>query len=436
MAKSGAMNDGVLLATRFRLGNQVMQRVIQRKIGLPGDYLDDLSSAKAIFNRSTWVQIVNKYRQYHVTKKPATELTLIGEMLTLIDDWIGSVQNEVGTAQPSRADTEKRKRLQNLKLALQAEKPKVEEGINKRKIFEELGVPLSYLDELTSADFDHLWTAHLALGEGDVGKADAALAKLKASIGDVVNMLRTALMRRHLGQIDPKLAKMVDKPDYRVKDWQTETDAHTRIMSLDPAGNVVGNAKMFQQDSTKKTLKGLSETEVAALTGYSGSYYTQYNNALRGEVGTANFDHEKLALTQVTISALNKLKPYKGTCFRHDNLFSGFKELNRVGATVSDMAFFSSTYDHAAIAQAIIPSSHEVLQILTSKNGRKIEQASVAWFEREVLFKPGTSFTVTARFDRNADDSWTPTLSDAAKGYLDEDPFKDKVKVIVFKMEA
>ena len=366
-----------------------MQRLIQRKIDLPGDYLDDMTSKKAKVNRSTWVQIVDKYRAYYTTKKAQTELPLINEMLALIASWIGSVQYEVVTQQLSASDQEKRKRLLSLKTALLAEKPKVEERINKRKLFEEVGIPESYLDELTSADFDLLWSAHVALGNGDVGTADAALTQLKASIGDVVNMLKSALMRRHIGQIDPQMAKMMNKPDYRVKDWQTETSAHVRLGSIDPKGNVLQNATMFHQDANKKTLKVLTETEVGALTGYSGGHYVKYNNPLRNDVGSGNFDHEQLALTQVTVSALNKLKPYKGLCFRHDNNFAGFTELTRVGATVSDMAFYSSTYDHAAIAQAMIPSTHEVLQVLTSKSGRKIEEASVAWFEKEVLFKPG-----------------------------------------------
>ena len=46
-----------------------------------------------------------------------------------------------------------------------------------------------------------------------------------------------------------------------------------------------------------------------------------------------------LGYSQNVVSAINKLPVYPGNVYRHGNFFSGYKELNRPGAVLTDLAF-------------------------------------------------------------------------------------------------
>jgi hypothetical protein len=119
--------------------------------------------------------------------------------------------------------------------------------------------------------------------------------------------------------------------------------------------------------------------------------------------------------------------------YRHTGIFAGYKELNQRGATVSDMGFQSSTKDQNFAATAA--EKHDVLEIIESKTGRDVEEMS-KFKEGEVLFKPGTRFQITKRFDLvQGTTTWNPPLDTDAATYLANDMKKALVRIIVFKQE-
>lgn len=419
---------------------------IQRKLALAPDRFKNLISTTATLDNSTFVQIRDKYAEYLKMDQPADEVLAMRRMQVLIKAWEG----KNGSSRKAN-DLTKQQLLRDLDAAIQAELPQAITKAHKWHLTRTIGLPAAYLDTWKDADVDTLGKASQALGRGDVPAADQHLTLLRASIGAAVNLIKSALLGHHIGKVDPEMAKAMGDPEYKlgkhdhhraithIGDLATARGKSADAGELGAFGAVykgmAGAALDRQMKAKSKKIRGLDTAEATAILGYSTPLFGEYNNPLRSDLGTKKFDENKQALTKATISGLNKLKPLKATLFRHNGIFPGYKELNQPGATVSDMGFMSSTKSHFVAGTA--GKQHQVLEIIESKTGKDVSEVSTFPHEMEVLFKPGTRFQITKRFDKNAlNSTWNPALDPEATKYLAADAKKDELEIIMFKKEV
>jgi len=435
-------------ASRARVPVTREEPVIQRKLTLAKDRFEKLTSTKAALTQSTFAQLADTYAKYLKMDQPTEEYDALRRMKRLAITWRMS-------AKPASDYSAKRQLVKELEDQIKRELPIGEAKVHKQHLCEEIGLPAAYLNTWKDADVTTLGEASQALKRGDVSAADQYLTQLRASIGDVVNLIKSALLSRHIGKVDPKMAKVLGNAHYKLKKADAGKAlshvaglAHARASAKDADKEEIKNfgplykdvplaAHERQQKSNSKQIKGLAPAEATAILGYTTPLFGEYSNPLRKDLGTKKFDENKQALTKATMSGLNKLKPLKATLYRHIGIFAGYKELNQPGATVSDMGFMSSTKSHFVAGNA--GAQHDVLEIIESKTGRDVSEVSTFPHEMEVLFKPGTRFQITRRYDKDqvhTPDVWHPNLSEDAAKYLAADSKKAKLQIIVFKKEV
>jgi hypothetical protein len=241
----------------------------------------------------------------------------------------------------------------------------------------------------------------------------------------------------------------MDDPAFAVTDKAVRQAGKARIVAMlqDPSfatkkaqGLVAADYATAKQRALVKKAAApafgpLTNKEVAFLYHYTSDLYSGFNAPLRGEIGQVAFDAGKLAVTQITISGLNKLPAYTGLCYRHVGIFPGYEELNRQGGIVSDMGFMSTAKEQSGCSKG--GAAHDVLEIIQVKTGRLVKD--IAYFgtgEEEVLVKPGTRFKVNKRFDK-VGNRWRPDLTPEALSFLNkETTYKDTIKMILFKSEV
>ncbi len=353
------------------------------------------------------------------------------------------------------------------------------------RLITSLGLPLDFVAALDSNTLDHLVAADKALGDGDAKKSEATFLLLSVSIPAIWPLIKSALIRKHLDKISPIMAKALSpgftyddpdaknafgpQPDYLKDDIDEafkgfegkhnlgagksviEAEANKTFGKGDKATpkHLPGWSKDFKKRQAweKKNVnlddfRNLPEHEQYALVDYSkGS--GKYNAPLRGDL--KDMGKDEISKTLSLISALNRLPPYNGFVYRHDNLFSGFSEANKVGASTTDMAFLSTTKDASSLKKIDGNEGEpEVLIVLQSKTGRFIKPISrfnnfFSGDENEVLFKPGVRFRITRRFDAangSAGPANFPKEMDAElKGALEQDVKKNHIKIVLKKVE-
>lgn len=130
-------------------------------------------------------------------------------------------------------------------------------------------------------------------------------------------------------------------------------------------------------------LRGYTDDVVNPATGLRD--YQAMNQALRGgdPAQLAQYD----AYIRSATSALNQLPPNPGTVFRGANLPPDVLANYRVGETVTERAFTSTSSDPAQS----FPGTQFVIN---STSGRNVAGASAIPSESEILFRPGTQFEV------------------------------------------
>ncbi len=356
------------------------------------------------------------------------------------------------------------------------------------KKLKKLGLPEAYIKTLTQPQVDMILITDKALEDGDLGKADTGMTLLKEALPATFTLLSGNMMRKNIGKLNPELAKAITKPKYKQKDQDMiakgDLYAHEGELDKEKKDFAKGFDTQVENFETPKHNKGwvkknvdfgsyksLKKHEKSAIFSYSG-YFQKFNVPLRGNVSPgeedaakeegpgvaenngysdpakkpsgAKFSTGSLALTQNLISALNRLPPFKGMVYRHDSNFSGFSQLNQVGATVTDMAFVSSTKDPEALQEISGSGKPEVLSLIKSKSGRYVTPGSAVQHENEVLFKPGTQFKVTKRVDAHevpagngmTKKAWPVRMDSELKTILDIDQEKPKVKIVVKKEEV
>ncbi len=145
-----------------------------------------------------------------------------------------------------------------------------------------------------------------------------------------------------------------------------------------------------------------------------------------------------LGYSQNVVSAINKLPVYPGNVYRHGNFFSGYKELNRPGAVLTDLAFASTTFRPESLQEQF---GKDYTEVIDSKTGRWIKPISAAPGEDEVLLKPGPRLRVKARYDKasagegNVEKGWAgapPEVMDV----ISKDPTGQKIRTVTIKEEV
>jgi hypothetical protein len=374
---------------------------------------------------------------------------------------------------------------------------------------QELGLPIAYASTLDKVVLTLISRANKAMGEGKLGIADQALADMKGRLpAGTFGLIKSTLMFKHIGQINPQLHAVLNNPAYKqtsnsemadkghqkaggegsVADFEFSLnvykknhanphsdDSNSEYKKLSDRDNVpvdkVKSTWMKRLKWEKENVKvedfaNLGKHEKSALSKYTGNY-KDLNVPLRGNLAPtteaeqpgdvpdpdagngrtkrnpdAKFDTANLAITQNLLSALNKLPPYKGLVYRHDADYPGFRELNQVGAVVTEFVFASTTREAKSLKQVANSGLPEVLQVMQSKSGRFIKPGSnfntISEDENEVLFKPGTRFKVTKRVAANINGNqktWPQDMDPELKKALDQDREKHQVKIVLKKEE-
>lgn len=178
------------------------------------------------------------------------------------------------------------------------------------------------------------------------------------------------------------------------------------VLSKNPAFQKI----YIELSGTRYMAKYISLEEEAILRFYTtNNGYRNFNQALRGEIAlTEEFKIQKELMNK----ALNKLPKYKAEDFlyRIENLTPNqIDEYYKVGKTIENKHFTSSSYSEEAIIEAMRNREYTVLIKIKGKNGRLIEELSTLKKEQEVLFKSNTKFKVKeVGYDYNPLEPWKP----------------------------
>lgn len=181
---------------------------------------------------------------------------------------------------------------------------------------------------------------------------------------------------------------------------------YVEVLSKNPAFQKI----YIELSGTRYMAKYISLEEEVILRFYTtNSGYRNFNQALRGEIAlTEEFKIQKELMNK----ALNKLPKYKTEDFlyRIENLTNKqIDEYYKVGKTIENKHFTSSSYSEEAIIEAMRNREYTVLIKIKGKNGRLIEELSTLKIEREILFKSNTKFQVKeVGYDYNPLEPWKP----------------------------
>jgi hypothetical protein len=149
------------------------------------------------------------------------------------------------------------------------------------------------------------------------------------------------------------------------------------------------NAKSWTASAKKKVASlglKMSPGECAHIVAYSGSAYKKTNKELRaGVMDEATFKHAN-ALN----SALDKLPAHVGKVYRKVSVSTEISALYQPGKVFVEQGFMSTSKSSSTWAG-------DLQFVIHSKTGRDIEDISSHPDEKEVLFKSGTRFKITAR---------------------------------------
>lgn len=135
---------------------------------------------------------------------------------------------------------------------------------------------------------------------------------------------------------------------------------------------------------------GLTAADRLAIwiyTNFTSNWYRQINNELwsgRPSVATAAF-------ARILNGAISKLPAHVGSVYRgiESRNLDALLAIHHYGATVAWPGFTSCTLDRGEAYAG------DVLFVIRSRTGRKLELYAHNYTEREVLFPPGTRFHVT-----------------------------------------
>jgi len=262
--------------------------VIQRKGG--GMTAKELapSLTGGIVN-STWTKIHKTYRDYMAATDPDKEMLYLGKLTDLLEEWKGK-----------REDGEKKKKrglISRLEAMIDKEFPEV--------MARAIGLPPALIAKIPSEDLSTLASAAKNLEDGKVGQADAQLQKINHMPG--FNLIKSMLVRRYLGQVNPELQEAINNPQYEYKpenkkeeDEKVDNyfigthhkDTFERV-NENPLLKVEEYDKSKKYEIEKKMYKEgdfqrLEKRELKSLIGYSMNAYHDMNGHLRNGLLAGN----------------------------------------------------------------------------------------------------------------------------------------------------
>ncbi|MBD2072903.1 DUF4157 domain-containing protein [Phormidium sp. FACHB-592] len=452
------MQGGGTVTADAEPGNAIQQScssvhgVIQRKMGFGTKDLVGKPSLTARADKSTFVQIQKHLTDYWGAGNANEEYKHLENLERLTDDWL----NKKSTTK--KANSDQFASVTKLNQAVKTELPLAEDAKNLDSGYAhllEVGIPNQYLRTMVRTALVLLVNADVAFRKQDVVTAKAYLKQLRQNhIGDSVNLIESRLFRFYMKVINPELAAVMNDK-YQIPEGESEVLSTAENHILDVVNTGLDNMKQKGGEDEKKakamepshrSLKTKAEAaqtqkpykkhklgEIMALTGYTTDFYGDVNTPLRKQDSSLN--SKTMSWAKAGISGLNKLPKYEGATYRHTGLIPGYKELNQEGAIVSDLAFSSSATSQAGCASAA--KQHDVLEIIMSKTGRDIKDASV--FEKgegEVLFRPGTEFRVVQRMDKNPSGAWEPNRPNLLSYFNHENlNMQNKIQIVILKQE-
>ncbi len=133
--------------------------------------------------------------------------------------------------------------------------------------------------------------------------------------------------------------------------------------------------------------------DLEALRDYTGPRYQEINDALRGKIPMTPELQDRI---DAAVRALDRLPDHPGTVVRGEVLRPGDTYLDafREGETVTNVSFTS--------ADKTTPFAGNVQYTIESAHGKSVHHIShYASTEDEVLFRPGTSFFINSRTERD-----------------------------------
>ncbi|MBN9386718.1 MAG: hypothetical protein J0I20_01595 [Chloroflexi bacterium] len=460
----------------------VSPTTIQRKIAFPPNLDKTINNIAAtagnVIFSSTFKDIRDYKTAYLKAKNEAEEVKYLKKMQTAAQDW-----KKKNSSSEGKREQDKHTSMSQLDVLVSKELARIEGAFN----LVEVGLPDSFIKELSDNEYSNLIMAVSMAKQGKMEIADVYLDNMRKTRGSAVNLIRSNIVRTHIGKIDAGLAKTMNKSDFKVNDKtagqsakfiQGEADqmiksfnedeeafkgkygekmanetgqlsTHSSTMknigykdaaplaNLGYAGQVLQAGQALQTgkpptEEAKASMKSLTPHEMTTLVGYTSNLYGSFSNPLRQNAGRRAFKKENLALTETAVSAMNKFKNYVGTVYRHDSIYPGFRELNRPGGVTTDLGFMSTAKEQQAASNG--GTHHEVLIILSSKTGKEIGVASIFGGEGEVLFKPGTRFKVIKTASKDKVQGWQ-NVDPQIQKYLDADGKKDMLEMVVIKEE-
>ena len=169
---------------------------------------------------------------------------------------------------------------------------------------------------------------------------------------------------------------------------ETEDEVREReTTTLKVFGSELNSAEAFKYRPGFKDC-GLSMAELVAIVGYTGSYFSTLNSALR-----SGADGEHKAVIDTLNSGLKKIASHKGIVVRRVSDLGKDLELLKPGATVQFKAFTSTT------TRAEFASGTPFKFSIETCSGRYIAPISKYKGEEEVLLPSGAKLKVVSRKD-------------------------------------
>lgn len=153
------------------------------------------------------------------------------------------------------------------------------------------------------------------------------------------------------------------------------------------------NIETLQQSNP--AFEDIPTENLMAIQGYSKAGYFPINHALRNPESSsedlATYDNYMEGIK----AGLEQLPPYLGRVYRGANVYNIGNPLSAytVGASITEPAFVSTTKSYSVF----LGFKDTVNFVIESKTGRLVEEIAHDPSEEEVLFRPGTSFTITNR---------------------------------------
>lgn len=136
----------------------------------------------------------------------------------------------------------------------------------------------------------------------------------------------------------------------------------------------------------------MQKSEFLSIVGYTVDYYKNLNHSLR--IGKLEKNTKQYA--EILNNALDKLPSHKGIVYRSIRGGLSERDLERyqVGEVVKEEMFTSTS----TLTSEQLPFFDGGVKFeIKSKNGKKIDHLSMVDFEKEVLFKSGSTFRVKSK---------------------------------------